>query len=386
MTLKKFGLNYARCSLEELQGFTKARSIILRKGKEACITALELADSNATFRFEDLPGELRNRVYYELLLLPPHGVRGIPLRNGSEIFVRKVHGCHPHILATCSSIRDEASSILYGANDLEIDIQRYIWDYPQFEGHETHGVDIARLPDQVKHIPGAFGYLNTMYQDFHSVLRRFHRIRIKITTETMSYKPYIHPHHGSLADSLYILVSCLQRSTILKSLRIVGNTEKGHQFVPAQTLNKLLYPLARIFAHFNCEIVGFTEYPTLALHLQSIATEHRQFYEKNALYYATLVRDESEAYSALTEVTNDLLNHRKHSRLRGQMCRMFDQSFQQPEDERKLLEWADRMAQFLTEVHKAEARMALSRALGFWLAAVKRFDIAHKKRIMHFPE
>ena len=148
----------------------------------------------------------------------------------------------------------------------------------------------------------------------------------------------------------------------------------------------MLYPLARLFANFKSEVVGFSEYPTLAPYLRSVAAEHQQFYKKNALHYASLVRDESEAYKALTEISNDPPTLRKHIKWRNQMFRMFDQSFQQPEDERKLLEWMGGMAKFLTDAYKEEVETTMASASRFWLTAMKRFEAAHKKRIMHFPE
>lgn len=58
--------------------------------------------------FLDLPGELRNQIYDELLISHDRD----PTR------VR----CYPQILATCRRIHQEASGILYGSNDVQITV------------------------------------------------------------------------------------------------------------------------------------------------------------------------------------------------------------------------------------------------------------------------
>lgn len=75
--------------------------------KEDYVQALKQDDARKacwTFRFMSLQPEMRNIIYNELLIL------------------RNSFTCHPQILRTCRTIRDEATKILYCENLIEIKI------------------------------------------------------------------------------------------------------------------------------------------------------------------------------------------------------------------------------------------------------------------------
>jgi IS1 family transposase len=184
---------------------------------------------------------------------------------------------------------------------------------------------------------------------------------------------------------LYSLVSFLLRSSALKNAYIVGDTRAGSELISAAEFAQRLHPLAPLFTAFNCKVEGFKEYPELVQRLQCLATDHQEFYQTNVLHYATLVRDESEAYKAVTDICNDNSNLHQHLKLRSRTFNTFNQSFDQHEDESQLLAWADETAEFLTRMFNEEAKPALKRASGFWLAALKRFETANKNRFQHFP-
>ena len=68
----EFALKYERCMVDELRGFLEARTG--HKSTSAWthldhVVHLRLMDECANFRFLDLPPELRNLVYNELVLL-----------------------------------------------------------------------------------------------------------------------------------------------------------------------------------------------------------------------------------------------------------------------------------------------------------------------------
>ena len=194
------------------------------------------------------------------------------------------------------------------------------------------------------------------------------------------------PQESSAAVDLYSLVSFLQRSSSLKNLTIVGIIAHGHELVSVQRLQQVLYPLARCFATINCSVEGFTEYPTIEACLRSVASQHETIYHKHILHYASLVRNESMAYKAMTDISSTTSNLRQHSKLRGRMFSVFDALFEKWEDEQQLLEWANDMAPFLTKVYEDEADQASKTASKFWLTALKGFDAAHKERLRYFPE
>ncbi len=74
-------------------------------GKTNCTMSTVLpANDPRTFRFLDLPAEIRNKIYTKLLTRDP----------------TKMRGAHPQILATCRKIHNEASGLLYSLNRIDV--------------------------------------------------------------------------------------------------------------------------------------------------------------------------------------------------------------------------------------------------------------------------
>ncbi|GIZ48247.1 hypothetical protein CKM354_001131500 [Cercospora kikuchii] len=108
MTLPKFALRYKDFSQADLQLFVKARNgRRMRKNasKKSLIKELVALDEAATFRFVDLPPEMRNLVY-ELLL------------THNRFAGRKAY---PAILRTSKSMYQESKSILDADKVISID-------------------------------------------------------------------------------------------------------------------------------------------------------------------------------------------------------------------------------------------------------------------------
>ena len=80
----------------------------------ASLTKIEL-DSN-TFNFEDLPAEMRLRVYRELLVSPA---------EIDPVYGRDAKRLHPAILRVSNKIREEADAVLYGENIFASTIWRH---------------------------------------------------------------------------------------------------------------------------------------------------------------------------------------------------------------------------------------------------------------------
>ena len=169
-------------------------------------------------------------------------------------------------------------------------------------------------------------------------------------------------------------------------MSIVGDTFAHDAVVKPPNLQPLLYSLGRLHARFNCQLEGFANHPDFTPYVQLIADQHRNLYAQNVLRKATLVRDESEAYNVLTEVTGEKANRHQHISLRAELFRVFDQAFSSVDDEHKLRDWTEDMGQFLTKVYDGEVRKALTTASGFWLRLAKRFERAHQQRLKEFPE
>ncbi|KAI6929068.1 NADH-ubiquinone oxidoreductase 23 kDa subunit, partial [Hortaea werneckii] len=101
MTLPRYGINYNSFKVAELRRLIRAKGGNCRSSerKSTCLILLRRLDENATFNFMDLPPEMRNFVYRELL-------------NWSD--ESSFYGCFPRILQASKQIRSEAESILYG--------------------------------------------------------------------------------------------------------------------------------------------------------------------------------------------------------------------------------------------------------------------------------
>ncbi|EME38976.1 hypothetical protein DOTSEDRAFT_75618, partial [Dothistroma septosporum NZE10] len=96
------------CSPEELKQFVKFRGLRdpYPSGltlKAMYVKILDEADREATFRFLDLPAEMRNLVYAELLTF------NVDTCPGHRF-------CYAQILRTCKAVNQEAISILYEDN------------------------------------------------------------------------------------------------------------------------------------------------------------------------------------------------------------------------------------------------------------------------------
>ncbi|KAI7525197.1 hypothetical protein KC331_g17677 [Hortaea werneckii] len=101
MTLPRYSINYYSFKVPELRRLIKAKGGKCRSSerKSTCLILLRRLDENATFNFMDLPPEMRNLVYREVL-------------NWSD--ASRIYGCFPKILQASKQIRSEAESILYG--------------------------------------------------------------------------------------------------------------------------------------------------------------------------------------------------------------------------------------------------------------------------------
>lgn len=99
MTLPKYALTYNSCKIDELRRFFKDRTgkdPDMHSGKRVLVSALKKLDDNATFRFLDLPAEMRNKVYRSLVIYNVDAERKV----------------YPAILRTSKEIYQEAKYIL----------------------------------------------------------------------------------------------------------------------------------------------------------------------------------------------------------------------------------------------------------------------------------
>jgi hypothetical protein len=107
---RRYVLDYGACTIEEQHTFIYSRSgrPTAKRTQRFLIEWLRRLDNTATFRFFDLPPELRNQVYDYLLIVPetPQARR------------------FPQILRTCKQARAEGESILYHDSHVVLRIRR----------------------------------------------------------------------------------------------------------------------------------------------------------------------------------------------------------------------------------------------------------------------
>lgn len=233
MTKKQFALDYHKCSLEELQHFLQTRGISVKgaipKDDQQCIRALETSDCRATFRFQNLPGELRNRIYCEVLVLP----QPLP-RPGGYPFRRPKFNCHPKILATCSTIRNEAESILYGVNAFDISVSLCLSTHVRSAGLQAHDVDLYPFKGPRNCENGSFGKLRTSHQEWPESLLKVQNLKVHIDFKPQPYG-WRQRNPLRLTHTFYSLASFLQRSEALKTLVFIGDTGEGSEVMPASS-------------------------------------------------------------------------------------------------------------------------------------------------------
>ena len=197
-------LSYHSCSKAELATFVQARKLQVRSTaktstnptKKDYVDALKKANANRTFPFLNLPPELRNRVYRELLVL------------------RNTFTCHPQILGTAKNINKEASGILYGDNLIDINVY--------YAGVYTHGkrcgsyrpeIDLTQLPKSL--------YDQTTDLKWPYFIRRAQFVRFEtLALRQQRTAGHMHSLIGTLHHIVYSLCCFLQGNHRLRSLRL----------------------------------------------------------------------------------------------------------------------------------------------------------------------
>lgn len=227
-------VNYTRCSLAQLQRFVRDRGLQVppvgtgrlsnRALKHEFTQTLQDADASLTFRFLDLPPELRNLMYRELL----------DIKEVSSS--RKSPKCYPQILRTSKEINQEANSILYGDNTIDVKVYSGgVYAHGLRCGTYEPGTDVrtghARLSEQIV---------------WPAFLLRARGVRLVIVDMQAGPANYQEPPNlGTLHNILFSLCAFLQQSTSLKSV-----------VVDFTWLTKRLIQMGRLHDFTDCLLVA----------------------------------------------------------------------------------------------------------------------------------
>lgn len=111
----RYVTSYRSFTDDELEMSLRNRGVTGQfEDRHQMLAALHKADSTITFRFPDLPAEIRNIVYPELLTL----------REKLDS-PRATHSCHPSILAICKRVKGEADGFLNDTKHAEKSVRLY---------------------------------------------------------------------------------------------------------------------------------------------------------------------------------------------------------------------------------------------------------------------
>ncbi|KAK5114223.1 hypothetical protein LTR85_010288 [Meristemomyces frigidus] len=284
-------LNYDRCSSRELKAFIAARG--LEDPYPAGLTlkwfyipVLEKADkAPKPFRFLDLPPEMRNMVYTELLTLP-------------DCTCPKHCICFPQILRTSRQIYDEAVPVLYGENHINctffaapraVGVEKYVRIHTTSPCHhpspDTNRFSVvpsgmSAYPDFLKRVNHLSININLDY----ALLDDFDDDAIEMAEVAVMW----------MGRCLLNLASFLVDGHRLKTLEI--HFISDDEYVEYEQADECLYPLRRIRNVTKVMVDGTVDDETIAAIKSELPDTTPAF---NTIKAFTLLRDEANAYIKL---------------------------------------------------------------------------------------
>lgn len=236
-------MKYKKCNKQELAKFANDRQLIVcgktsaGPTKRNYINALWEADKNVAFRFVDMPPEMSNAVYEELLTL------------------KDSYTCHPQILAASTQTRGEGTSLLYCNNLIEIKISDEI---------RVHGVRCGRY----EHPKG----YDVMVLDWPEFLRRVKWLKVDFVPRKYP-GPARHQvlYCRNLQKVLYSLCSFLKLDHKLASFEIDLQLLMISQ---ATGTDDFLYPLQMLGRLPRLAIVGLDDVKVQSIRAANESAKH----------------------------------------------------------------------------------------------------------------
>lgn len=268
-------MDYHRCSRKELKKFARDRGIDVPKtstdrherqrAKRDLIAALEEADSNPSFRFLDLPPELRNMVYRELLVLQPEPIQlHAPEHHIRTRYVsKKVNQeakCHPQILCASKKLNSEATGILHGNNSIVVKVDRW--------AVKAHGVHCGTYKPQPKLHGFHAGHKSAEKLVWPDFLRRARNVKLVVVDMLDLRKSWdVLPNCGTIHNILFSLCLFLRQRDSLRTLTIdltwlahqfvgLGRTDRLQQYLPTA-----IYPLRLLRDSVETQVTGIEVLP-----------------------------------------------------------------------------------------------------------------------------
>lgn len=296
MTRPEYALKYSDCSIQELKRFARHRYIAIPPVPYQYnllfhyADTMRKADQHATFRFFDLPAELRNVVYLELLTLrPPNTADHVKHAGGF---------CWPAILASCRLASVEACDVVFAENTIEIALVLELAS----DSQEVYDNGPCKLT--VNGLPVDTAQMHQRLYDgpveWPCFLMKAKSVKITIQIDN-THVDAAKPWPGSFPDHLlvwsrvlYDLQSYLEGSDTLSRVEVAFEAEPRVE-IPEETLAQALWPLTLFgdLVHANAVPKSILEHLNWDVAKSSVIDSHRSLL-KNYRYLVTKVQSYSQ--------------------------------------------------------------------------------------------
>ena len=241
MTLIEFSLAYSDCTFTELKRFTRDRGIDAKlKDRKHVTRALRAADREATFRFFDLPPELRN-IVYDLVL----GVEEVEDENKIKYVVAE-----PAILASSKQVYNEASGLLYGERYFRLKL--HLGKKPYTLSLHLNGRFLRKA------YAGSHDDLEGLWIDWPSFLNRIQHLDVVVQLDK-SISPRLSPAGEKGARLMNLALHELQQTLAKKSsVRSLRVKVVSHAQLSDRRLRDVLSPTSAMASRVGATEFSFT--------------------------------------------------------------------------------------------------------------------------------
>ncbi len=295
-------LDYWSCTVAELRRLLIARTGQVPKGcklKHDFVESLERADQDWQFRFLDLPPELRNLLYGELLhFRGPLGYREDGSRNPDRM-------CWPAILSVSKQLHAEAEGVLYGENEFQIYISQQYHTNNRYHVTRVMVENAYYIDESAEGLSWIADGTDDASGTLPDLLLKAQHlsIEVKLAKEAiarpLSYDETSTNDFQDINYYLYYICSFLAENKSLRKVTVSVDCSKCAEF--DTIAYKVLWPLVKLPNPRNLVITGVP-----ALTVDSLLGEMRQLKSGNIFQEALDLLDRASRLKDALRYTGEL--------------------------------------------------------------------------------